>query len=189
MTFSMLKAVLVGGLLSLSTTTQAQHLDSVAPERFFNERMLAQINYGLVCPAGTATKLPAPGTHLGFITQRDQSQFIEHQTQIIPLTKGIGFGVDAKVLGDIDLRGVEVTVLHPPYAGTDVTEESWQTDIVRDASNLNFFLFEFPFEMVAGEWAIQASHRGQIVYSVSFKVVDPARIPNLASYCSGSLLS
>ena len=126
--------------------------------------MLAQINYGLVCPAGTATKLPAPGTHLGFITQRDQSQFIEHQTQIIPLTKGIGFGVD-------------------------VTEESWQTDIVRDASNLNFFLFECPFEMVAGEWAIQASHRGQIVYSVSFKVVDPARIPNLASYCSGSLLS
>ena len=87
------------------------------------------------------------------------------------------------------LRGMEVTVLHPPYAGTDVTEESWQTDIVRDASNLNFFLFEFPFEMVAGEWAIQASHRGQIVYSVSFKVVDPARIPNLASYCSGSLLS
>ena len=189
MTFSMLKAVLVGGLLSLSTTTQAQHLDSVAPERFFNERMLAQINYGLVCPAGTATKLPAPGTHLGFITQRDQNQRIEHTTQIIPLSRGVGFGVDVQLPDGTSLRGVEISVFHPPYVGTEVTEERWRSDFLPRTSNLNFFLFEFPFEMVAGEWSIQASHQGTLLYSATFQVVDPSRIPNLSSYCSGALLS
>lgn len=184
-----LKAILSVGLLSLMTPLQAQHLDSVAPDLIFDERILSKINYGLVCPSGTAKKLPAPDTHLGFITQRDQSQRIEHTTQIIPLSRGVGFGVDVQLPDGTSLRGVEVSVFHPPYVGTDVTEERWRSDFLPRTSNLNFFLFEFPFEMVAGEWAIQASHQGTLLYSATFQVVDPSRIPNLSSYCSGALLS
>ena len=184
-----LKALFTVGILSLSTIAQAQRLDSVAPDLFFDERVLSGIDYGLVCPSGTAKKLPAPDTHLGFITQRDQSQRIEHRTQIVPLSKGIGFGVDARLPDGVELRDVEISVFHPPYRGTNVTEEQWRSDILPRTSNLNFFLFEFPFEMVAGDWALQASHDGNLLYAVNFKVVPPSRIPNLSSYCSGALLS
>ncbi|RLJ40795.1 uncharacterized protein DUF3859 [Litoreibacter meonggei] len=184
-----LKAIITIGLLSLTTPTQAQFLKDAAPDLVFDERILSKINYGLVCPSGTAKKLPAPDTHLGFITQRDQSQRIEHTTQVVPLSKGIGFGVDVQLPDGVELRDVEISVFHPPYTGTNVTEESWRSDLVSRASNLNFFLFEFPFEMVAGDWALQASHNGTLLYAVNFKVVDPSRIPNLSSYCSGALLS
>ena len=186
---TLLNAVVTISLLSLNTPAQAQHLDSVAPDLIFDERILSRIDYGLVCPSGTAKKLAAPDTHLGFITQRDQRQRIEHTTQIVPLSKGIGFGVDVQLPEGTELRDVEISVFHPPYIGTDVTEESWQSDMLPHASNLNFFMFEFPFEMVAGDWALQASHQGTLLYSVNFKVVDPSHIPNLSSYCSGSLLS
>ena len=184
-----LKAIFTVGILSLSTTAQAQHLDSIAPDFVFDDSILSKIDYGLVCPSGSAKKLPAPDTHLGFITQRDKSQRIEHTTQIVPLSKGIGFGVDVQLPDDVELRDVEISVFHPPYAGTDLTEERWRSDILPRASNLNFFLFEFPFEMVAGDWALQASHQGNLLYVVNFKIVDPSRIPNLSRYCSGALLS
>jgi len=184
-----LKAILTVGLLGLTTTAQAQRLDTVAPDLFFDASILSKIDYGLVCPSGTAKKLPAPDTHLGFITQRDKTQRIEHTTQIVPLSKGIGFGVDAQLPDGAELRDVEISVRHPPYPGTDVTEERWRTDMVANASNLNFFLFEYPFELVAGSWTLQASYQGTLLYSVNFEVVDPSRIPNLSSYCSGALLS
>ncbi|SFR31876.1 DUF3859 domain-containing protein [Litoreibacter janthinus] len=184
-----LKASISVGFWALGSIAQAQHINSVAPDRFYDDTILSSMDYGLVCPSGTAKKLPAPDTHLGFITQRDQNQSIEHTTQIVPLAKGVGFGVDVQLPEGTNLRDVEITVFHPPYIGTDVTEELWRTDLVPRTSNLNFFLFEFPFEMVAGDWALQASHEGKLLYAVTFKVVDPSRIRNLSSYCSGLLLS
>ncbi|EPX76937.1 DUF3859 domain-containing protein [Litoreibacter arenae] len=184
----LLKATIIG-LLSFTTAAQAQHMDSVAPDALYDSTLVSKLEYGLVCPSGNSTKMPAPGTHLGFITQRDQSQRIEHTTQIVPLSEGIGFGVDVHLPDGLELRDAEITVTHPPYPGTDVTTESWTSSLLPQASNLNFFLFEFPFEMVAGEWGIQASHDGRLVYSVSFNVVDPSRIPHLSRYCDGALMS
>jgi len=186
---STLRAIVSVGILNMATIAQAQHMDRVAPDVIFDDAVLSKIEYGLVCPTGDAKRLPAPDTHLGFITQRDEAQRIEHSTQVIPLSKGIGFGVDIELPEGVDLRGVEIAVFHPRYPGTEVTQESWISDFNADASHLNFFLFEFPFEMVAGDWAMQASHNGTLLYSVSFKVVAPSRIPNLSSYCSGALLS
>ncbi|KAG1649317.1 hypothetical protein GQR58_029129 [Nymphon striatum] len=101
---------------------------------------------------------------MGFITQREQHHRIEHTTQIVPLTIGVGFGVDVQLPNGVELREVEISVFHPAYIGTSVTEESWKTDLKYQDSNLNFFLFEFPFEMVAGDWAIQASYQGDQKY-------------------------
>ncbi|WP_298258486.1 DUF3859 domain-containing protein [uncultured Litoreibacter sp.] len=183
------RAIITAGLISFGTIAQAQHLDSVAPKAFFDEEKIKDISYGLVCPSGKTVKLPAPDTHLGFITQRDKSQRIEHTTQIVPLSKGIGFGVDVKLPWGAKLRDVEIAVIHPPYPGTDVTQEHWNTELKPRGSNLNFFLFEFPHEMIAGDWTLQASHQGRIIYSVTFKAVDPSRVHNLSGLCSGKLLS
>jgi hypothetical protein len=189
MIHSTLGAFITVGLLSLTTAAQAQYLDSVAPDFFYDDALVSKIDFGLVCPSGSSQKLPAPDTHLGFITQRDKTQRIEHTTQIVPLSKGIGFGVDVQLPKGVDLREVEVFVFHPNYPGTNVSQERWVSDFSANASNLNFFLFEFPFEMVAGDWAMQAIHDGEVLYSVNFKVVSPSHIPNLSSYCSGALLS
>ncbi|MEP3345853.1 MAG: DUF3859 domain-containing protein [Litoreibacter sp.] len=186
---STLIAALIVGALSVTQQLQAQHRDRVAPEVLFDDTLFSSIDYGIVCPSGTAKRLPAPDTHLGFITQRDRTQQIEHTTQIIPLSKGIGFGVDAKLPTGVSIHDVEITVLHPPYHGTDVSDERWRSDLRARRSNLNFFLFEFPFEMVPGDWTMQANYQGKMLYSVSFKVVPPSQVTNLSSYCSGALLS
>lgn len=170
-------------LLGLVSPLQAQHPTGAAPSLFVDRNRVTDLDFGLVCPAGPARKLPAPGTHLGEISQRDQSQKVEYTTQVIPLKKGIGFGVDVNALPDGDMIGVTVTVTHPPYPGTDVTRETWISDVIHNASNLNFFLFEFDFEMVPGAWSFSAEYLGETLYSVGFTVVDPARVPHLAGIC------
>lgn len=171
-------------LLALNLTpAQAQRLSDAAPVRVFDEAAIEAIDYGLVCPAGNAIELPAPGTHLGTIKQREGWQKIEYTTQVIPMLDGIGFGVEAAPLSD--LIGAQITILHPPYRGTDVTTEQWTTDILTANQNLNFFTFEFPFELVPGRWAMQASHKGKLLYAVEFDVVHPDRFPDVKGLCEG----
>lgn len=171
-------------LLALSIfPAQAQRLSDAAPVRFFDQAQIEGIDYGLVCPAGNAIELPAPGTHLGMIKQREGWQKIEYTTQAIPMVEGIGFGVSASPFEDI--IGATITVTHPPYPGTDVTDETWVTDVIVGSSNLNYFTFEFPFEQVPGRWAIQAEYDGDVLYAVEFDVVDPDRFPNIDGLCKG----
>lgn len=169
--------------LSLATHAQAQRLSDTAPVHVYDDSTIQNIDYGLVCPAGDAIELPAPGTHLGTIKQREGWQKIEYTTQVIPMLDGIGFGVEATPLDD--LIGAEITIQHPPYKDTDVTEERWITDIVTANQNLNFFTFEFPFELVPGRWSMQATHKGNLLYAVEFDVVDPSRFPDIKGLCDG----
>jgi len=178
----MIRAAALALALSIAPI-QAQRLSDAASVAAFNKRAVSDGDYGLVCPAGNAVELPAPGTHLGVIKQREGWQRIEYTTQTIPMVKGIGFGVEAAPLRN--LTGVQVTVFHPPYPGTDVTEESWISDFNTDAQNLSFFTFEFPFEMVQGRWAIQATHLGSTLYSVEFDVVPASKYPNVDGLCAG----
>lgn len=171
-------------LLALSPqSAQAQRLSDAAPVAIFDEAAIETIDYGLVCPSGDAVELPAPGTHLGTIKQREGWQAIAYSTQLIPMVDGIGFGVAASPVSDI--TGVEITITHPPYPDTTVTDESWTSDVIAGSSNLNFFTFEFPFERVPGRWAIQATHRGTVLYAVEFDVVAPSRFPNIDGLCEG----
>jgi len=176
----MIRAAAVALVLSIAPV-QAQRLSDAAPVVFFDQSAVSDGDYGLVCPSGNAVELPAPGTHLGVIKQREGWQKIEYTTQVIPMVNGIGFGVEAAPLQD--LTGVQVTVFHPPYPGTNVTEESWISDFSTDAQNLSFFTFEFPFELVEGRWAIQATHRGNILYAVEFDVVPASRFPDIDGLC------
>lgn len=182
-------ALLTAGLLCLTPLAQAQRLNDAAPDLLFDADLLKGLDYGLVCPSGRAKELPAPNTHIGTIKQRTRRQKIEATTQVIPLVKGIAFGVDTATLKGTNLRGVKITVYHPAYKGTDVIEDSWTTDFNPKSSNLNFFVFEFPFEMVSGDWAFQATHQGRTLYSVGFKLVPPDQAPNTASLCKGGLFS
>ncbi|PTX57287.1 uncharacterized protein DUF3859 [Litoreibacter ponti] len=170
-------------ILGLWTPAQAQRLSDAAPEVFVDRGRVTDLDFGLVCPAGPARKLPAPGTHLGHITQREAWQKVEFTTQTIPLIKGVGFGVDVNALPDGDMIGVEVTVTHPPYPGTDVTRESWVSDVIHNASNLNFFLFEHDFEMVPGRWSFEARYGSALLFAVDFNVVDPDTVPHLKGVC------
>ncbi len=155
----------------------------------FNRDYLSKIRFGLVCPGPPGEKVPAPGTALGYVEQRAASQKVEFTTLVIPMKPGVAFGVGSTVAGLQNLDEAQIIIRHPAYKGTDITEESWISEFTVNSNNLNFFVFEHDFEMVLGEWSIEASYEGELLYSVTFQVVDPALFPGPSKLCQDLLLS
>lgn len=162
---------------------------SAEPGAQVNTAFLGDLDFGIICPIGEVNRLPAEGTTLGYISERQGSQQIELTTQTIPLLKGIGFGVrSANVSGSI-LSSVKITVSHPLFPEHGSTQDVWFDTFELDSVNFNFFTFEFPFEMQTGSWTFTASRFDEPLYSVSFQVVDPQKVPHLAAICSGPALT
>ena len=155
----------------------------------YNSDYLSDVDYGIICPVGEVERVPADGTVLGYITERQASQSIELTTQTIPLLKGIGFGIRTTNISDTLLGSVQVTVSHPPFPGHGSTADTWFDTFTPDSVNFNFFTFEFPFEMQTGTWTFTAHRFDVPLYSVSFNVVDPKTVPNLTSLCKGPVLT
>lgn len=151
--------------------------------------MLGDVDYGIICPAGDAEHVPADGTTLGYITERQAAQQIKLTTQTIPLLKGIGFGVRSTNISGDNLGPVQITVTHPMFPGHGSTQDVWIDTFETDSVNFNFFTFEFPFEMQTGTWTFQASRFDQPLYAVTFQVVDPKVAPQLAAICAGPALT
>lgn len=154
-----------------------------------NETYVGNLRFGLVCGSDTAETLPAPDTAQGTIQKREDWQKILVETQVIPLTKGMALGVDVSPVGPRNIEDVEIHVTHPPYADSGLTLERWQTEFTASGSNLNFFEFEFPYEMVEGPWTIEARTERGTLYSVTFQVVSPETLPELADLCDGISLT
>lgn len=156
---------------------------------FFDQAKLAGLRFGLVCGSDTAETFPAPGTMLGVIQKRQDWQQIIVETQVVPLTPGLGFGVDPTPLGPWVLDGVRITITHPPYIGSGVTTESWTDDFSALRSNLNFFEFEHSFEFVPGTWTMEGFDGEERLFSVTFEVVPAARLPQYDGICDGVSLT
>jgi hypothetical protein len=151
--------------------------------------LLGDVDYGIICPIGDIVRIPAEGTTLGYITQRQAAQQISLTTQTIPLINGIGFGVRSQNISGGRLGPIQITVTHPNFPGHNSTQDVWQDTFETDSINFNFFTFEFPFEMQTGVWTFTASRFDQPIYSVTFKVVDPKTVPQLAAVCAGPVLT
>ncbi len=155
----------------------------------FDETRVGVLRYGLVCGSDTAETMPAPDTARGTIQKREDWQKIIVETQVIPLVKGMALGVDMVPAGPRSLENVRITVTHPPFRDSGLTVDKWTADFSRGSSNLNFFEFEFPYEMVEGTWTMEATKGFRTLYSVSFQVVDAATVPEMAGLCDGVSLT
>jgi hypothetical protein len=151
--------------------------------------LLSDVDFGIICPAGDEIRIPADGTTLGYITERQAAQKIALTTQTIPLMKGIGFGVRSTNISGGNLERVQITVTHPLFPGHGSTQDVWEDSFGRDSINFNFFTFEFPFEMQAGRWTFSASRMDQPLFFVEFNVVSPKSAPHLAAVCAGPALT
>ena len=131
------------------------------------------------------TEVPAEGTALGYIVERDGPHKIELTTQIVPALTGIGFGVKATNVSGTPLAPVTISVKHPPFPGITSTQDVWQDSFIAGGTNYNYFTFEFPFELQTGRWEFRASIRDRPLYHVAFEVVPPEQVPDLTKICPG----
>lgn len=164
-------------------------LPAMAAGVSFDERRVEQLRYGLVCGSDTSETMPAPDTASGTIQKREDWQKIILETQVIPLVKGLALGVDIQPAAPRVLGNVKIIVTHPPFIGSGLTTDSWNSDFDASGSNLNFFEFEHPYEMVEGEWTIEARKGFRTLYSVTFQVVSPDTVPEMAKLCDGISLT
>lgn len=160
-----------------------------ASETFVDQRVLRDLQTGLICPAGNAEKVPAPDTMLGHVKRREAWQKIVYSTRKVPMLRNLGFGFNIQPNGPRLLEPVTVRVIHPAYKNTDVTVESWSADLAPGRSNLNYFVFEYGYEMVPGTWTFQIDYDGRRIMSVDFTVVPPEQFPGFAGLCDGDLIA
>lgn len=164
-------------------------LPAMAAGVSFDETAFKGLQYGLICGADSARTEPAPDTTTGTIKIVQDWQKILVETQMVPLVKGLGFGVTLSPASPRILDNVRVTLTHPPYHGNGDTVDSWVTDFDASSPNLNFFEFEHDFEMVTGTWTLEANQGDRQLYSVTFEVVPASRLPHLANLCKGESLT
>lgn len=150
---------------------------------------MAGVTFGLVCGSDTDETIPAPETATGTVQVRQDWQKIIVETQTIPLVKGMALGVDMRPQAPRALDNVKITVTHPPFIGSELTSDSWTVNFSATGSNLNFFEFEHPYELVEGEWVMEARKGLRMLYRVTFNVVNPDLLPEMAGLCNGVSLT
>ena len=177
------KAALVA-LAVVSTAGAASAQD--AP--FNNPELTTGLRFGIVCYGDDATPVPAPDTITGFINERSEGGEIVTLTSVIPMIRGLSFGVRVELLDNIFLDGVTLTVIHPPQTDAGVTTESWTSNFEPNNTNGGAFTFEFPYEETPGAWTMEAHHNGELLYRVDFQVVEPALLDPMPRLCKGEAL-
>ena len=105
-------------------------------------------------------------------------------SRIVPATLGVGFGVKAQSEAPAGLSGVLLEVLHPPMGPEGQTRQSFFTSMSGQSPSITFYQFDHPYELVTGQWTIRAYSGEVALLSVTFEVVDPRSVPELAVACN-----
>ncbi len=144
---------------------------------------IASLEAGVVCAPPPVGSRPAPDTLAG-VTHiiAEEPDFVTNARRV-PAVLDIGFGVKAQSVNPDGAAPVTVLITHPEMGQTDVTEQSFVTSISGSDPSLTFYQFDYAYEMVLGTWEFTAMSGDEILYSVSFEVVDPRLVPELADVC------
>lgn len=148
---------------------------------------MAEFTFGIYCPGDPIRRDEAPGTASGTINIVEAPPEFLVETQRIPAVPGVGFGILVGLKPGAVLDAT-VTVRHPPFTGSGVTEEFWVTNL-DDSPSLNGFTFEHAYELQPGLWTYSAAVEGIEIYRIDFEVVEPSAAPELAGICAGAILS
>jgi hypothetical protein len=145
--------------------------------------------HGVYCAEAPIDLEEAPDTAAGVVNIVPGLPEMRRITTLVPAQLGIGFGVLVEAREGLVLDPLVVTITHPPYPDSGVEVERWVTGIDGVGPGLVGFSFELETELVTGPWTFEAEHEGEIVFRVSFEVVPPALLPDLAQGCAGAILS
>ncbi|MDO6584488.1 DUF3859 domain-containing protein [Salipiger sp. 1_MG-2023] len=155
-----------------------------APAGSYANDPVVLIDYGVICQVTSNGSRPAPETLMGEINLIDQTRDMDLTTRVVPAKAGISFGV--KFAGAPGAGGQPVTVVveHPPMGEAGITRESWAAELT-EGSSLNLFTFEFPYEMVPGDWSMLLEADGTRLMEQHFEVVSELAAPAVLSVCYG----
>lgn len=171
----MKQALLLTVMLCLATTS--------ARAEFTTSPTIASLTAGVVCAPEPIGSSPAPGTLAG-VTHiiAEEPEFVSN-TRKVPALLDIGFGVKAQTVDPEGTASVTILLTHPEMGESNVTEQTFVTSINGTDPSLTFYQFDFAYELVLGTWAFTAMSDDELLYTVSFEVVDPRLVPELAGVC------
>jgi hypothetical protein len=147
--------------------------------------VVANVDFGILCPTGETVQILAPDTTLGFIDARDGPHAITLTTQVVPAVRGLSFGVTATNISGATLSSVTFQTKHPPFPGHLKTIESYQALFEAGDAYFDYFTFDYPYEMQTGTWEFSAQYAGKVLYRAKFEIVAPEIAPDLANICPG----
>ena len=162
--------------LVLATAAVAQTADYVGPS-------IGSMETGIFCGPEVVGHEPAPDTVAGVtnIIEGDPP-FISRSRQV-PAVLGMGFGIKAQAKA-LDQFDVLMTVTHPPMGDRALTRQSYYTSVAASDRSLTSYQFDYDYELVEGDWTFEATNAaGEVLYRVTFTVVPPEAVPQLAAAC------
>src|SRR5690606_18702491 len=137
---------------------------------------------GLFCAPEEAGRRSAPGTISGWVHIPAEPIVLVQESDVAPLVLGTGFGVRYSLALDLPAT-VTYTVTHPPIPPSDMTVETWHSQAPIMDGDSFFFQFDWPEELVGGEWTFSAAIDGEVLFTVAFDVRPAADLPALAHLC------
>lgn len=173
-------AVLASNSLSpLNAATRTAH--------YYDKTRIAVLEIGLFCDSGRSTRQDAPETTLGWIENIEGEVIFANHGNIVPAQLGINFGVKARAKVN-PISDVRLKTTHPEFSVDGSTVGEWVGEIVESELTYKGFGFDYPYEMVLGDWTLEAYSNGALLYSITFTVVAPETVPWLAQMCQGNAL-
>ncbi|WP_375281939.1 DUF3859 domain-containing protein [Pseudooctadecabacter sp.] len=155
----------------------------LAQEGEFVSPMIGFFEAGVVCAPEATGERDALGTVAGTTHVINQAPPFVSNGRIVPAVLGVGFGVRSG-LGFAAQDTVLMTVTHPPFQGSGATTQSFVTSIgSTDRPGITFYQFDETYELALGDWTMTATTGVATLYEVTFTVVDPALVPDLANAC------
>lgn len=150
----------------------------------FKSPMLGFFEAGVLCAQDGGTVRDAPDTVAGTThVVTDAPPFVS-TGRAVPAVTGIGFGVRSGLIGTFAQDGVVMSITHPPFAGSGTTEQSFITQIgPKGSPGITFYQFDYGYELALGDWTMTATTGGIVLYEVTFTVVPPSALPELADVC------
>jgi len=111
---------------------------------------------GVICAPLSIGTRDAPDTVAGTTHVIEDAPPFVSNGRVVPAVLGIGFGVRA---------GMSSTIGH------------------EDAPGVTFYQFDYGYELAIGEWVMMAIADETVLYEVTFNVVPPSALPELADVC------
>ena len=139
--------------------------------------------HGIYCVGPEVGQQDAPGTVSGHIGIMGGEPRLVLPGKTVPALLGISFGVEW-MPADLGMPFVSMKVTRPLPDGTIVTER-WETDALPGQMKANFFTFDLPEELALGTWTFEAFASDELLWRVSFEVIDPLSFPNPHIACIG----
>ena len=161
--------------LALTGPARSQDADMTSPA-------LTLVDTGLVCNPVVLREEPAPGTVSGVVNVLEEVPEFTVDSRRVPAVIGLSFGALARAEAR-EFPVVDMVVTHPPMGPTGATMQTYTTYFGRGGTTPVLYSLEYDEELVLGTWTFEARAEGEVLYRLSFEVVPPQALPELAAMC------